>query len=142
MEKSSFCEHVRHKTKQHIDGELDSRQGQLAPENHSAVMAAVSNTSWTTFKFTIKSKKRNYTVSTLAAFLGPLKVGGRISGLRLGGGRELILLHVVRGCPSLSTMFQSWNSECKSLADERGWEAETATDGSRRLLKFSSKHHL
>lgn len=101
-----------------LKGKLESRQGPLAPGSRSTIPVTAFYASWTTFKFTIKKQKENVQYFAPAASLGPLKTRGRISGLRLGGGKELSLVHVFRGCHSLSTMFQSWNSECKSLADE------------------------
>lgn len=120
MEKGSFCEHVRHKTKRHIKGKVESRQRQPAPGSPSAITVTAFCASWTAFKFTIKRKKKKYSKYFSLAASSPLKIWGQISGLRLGGvgGSSCYFISSGAATASLSTVFQSWNSECKSLADE------------------------
>lgn len=71
MEKGSFCEHVRHKTKHLAKGEAGEQTGPTGSGSHSAVPGPAFYASHLIpFEFAIKSKKK--TSHTLAAFLGPL----------------------------------------------------------------------
>lgn len=98
--------------------------------------------SWTPFKFTIKTKKANVHQVLYSRHLSRCPEDRRqtfrvqISGV----GRSSSYFMSSGGCHSLGTMFQSWNSECKSLADETLENRNCHRP--RRLPKFSSKHHL
>lgn len=70
VEKGSFCEHVRHKTKHLTKGEDGEQTGPTSSGSHSAVPGSAFYASWIPFEFAIKSKKK--TSRTLAAILCPL----------------------------------------------------------------------
>jgi hypothetical protein len=76
--------------------------------------------SWTPFKFTIKTKKANVHQVLYSRHLSRCPEDRRQT-FRVqirGVGRSSSYFMSSGGCHSLGTMFQSWNSECKSLADE------------------------